>query len=288
MKTSANNWWSNRLAPLLLVLIAAVPLAAGFVYALLYSVGLAGWLGKGFTTLHWEAVLREGLLWSSIGYSLYLAVVVVVVAYGSATLLTLLMLRRGPTATESYFLFLPLGIPAIGAAFFFLQWWGGGGWLARWAYHAGMIDSPAAFPALIHDAGGLGIISAHVLLALPFFTLLLLQVSRQQRLADLLQVARALGATTLQGFRRVTLPLLWRQTWPQVVLYGLFVMGSYEVPLLLGRSHPEMLSVLVIRKLQRFSLTDIPQGMAIATAYVVLVVTALAVLFIFHRKSLRP
>ena len=90
-----------------------------------------------------------------------------------------------------------------------------------------------------------------------------------------------LGANRKQILRKLLLPILLRKSWPTVVLYYLFVLGSFEVPLLLGRSNPEMVSVLVVRKLTKFNLSDKPEGYAIAFAYIVLMVL---LVFLIQRK----
>jgi putative spermidine/putrescine transport system permease protein len=61
-------------------------------------------------------------------------------------------------------------------------------------------------------------------------------------------------------------------------------MGTYEIPLLLGRQSPSMLSVLVIRKLQRFNLADIPQAYAISVIYIILVSIILMLVYRSQRK----
>lgn len=79
------------------------------------------------------------------------------------------------------------------------------------------------------------------------------------------------------------MPVLLRQSFPTLVLYFIFVMGSYEIPLLLGSQSPQMMSVLTIRKLQRFDLTDMPQAYVVGVLYTVFVVGV--VVFLLRKKS---
>lgn len=280
MKTSAPTW-PNSLLRWGFVVVAVLPLLAGLVYAGLYSVGLAGALASGFTGQHWQALWQEGVLWQTLGFSLYIAGMSIGLSWLVAVWLVGASRGRLQHGALGYLLFLPLGIPAIAAAFFIFQWLGSTGWLSRLAYQIGLIQQPQDFPNWVNDPFGVGIIAAHVMLALPFFTLLLAHIFRQERIAELLTLGKTLGASTHQQWFRLILPILWLRSRPVVLVYTLFVLGSYEIPLLLGRSHPEMVSVFVIRKWQRFSLDTIPQGMAMAVLYVVLV---LGVLFFFHRK----
>jgi len=55
-------------------------------------------------------------------------------------------------------------------------------------------------------------------------------------------------------------------------LYGLFLVGAYEVPLLLGRQSPRMLSVLIAQKFRRFDLLELPQAYVLTCLYAIIVV----------------
>lgn len=280
MKISAPTW-PNSLLRWSFVAIVTLPLLAGLIYAASYSVGLAGVLSDGFTWQHWQALWSEGVLWQTMGFSLYIAVVSIACSWLGALWLVWLSRGRLQKGFLGYLLFLPLGMPAIAAAFFIFQWLGSTGWLSRLAFQIGLIQQPQDFPNWVNDPFGVGILVAHVLLALPFFTLLLANIFTQERLHELLVLGKTLGASTRQNMAHIVVPLLWKRSHPVVLVYTLFVLGSYEIPLLLGRSHPEMLSVFIIRKWQRFSLDTIPQGMAMAVLYVLLV---LLILCLSHRK----
>jgi putative spermidine/putrescine transport system permease protein len=68
-------------------------------------------------------------------------------------------------------------------------------------------------------------------------------------------------------------------------LFFVFVLGSYEIPLLLGRQSPQMMSILTMRKLERFDLATIPQAYVIALIYTVMMVFFLG--FAYKRKLLK-
>ena len=68
------------------------------------------------------------------------------------------------------------------------------------------------------------------------------------------------------------------------MLFFIYVMGAYEIPLLLGRQSPQMLSVLAMRKYARFDITQKPEAFAIAFLYAVLV----SVVLISLRRQIRP
>ena len=56
------------------------------------------------------------------------------------------------------------------------------------------------------------------------------------------------------------MPVLLRRAAPTLVLYGVAVLGAYDIPLLLGRTYPQMVSVFVTDRLSRFDLNEIPVG----------------------------
>ncbi len=281
-KKSLRIRYLHRKAGLALhVLLTLLPLAAGGIYALLYSVGLAGSLAPGFTLRYWDSLISRGTLWQTFAYSAYIMMVSVLLSYASALALVISGRGRLMQQSRSRIFYLPLAMPALVLAFFAFRFFSGGGWLASLAFRAGWIESPQEFPELVNDPYGVGIIFVHFLLAFAFFSIYLDRVYANERIGEQVQSARVLGAGYGQSLRRVVLPMILRKTWPAVSLYALFVFGSYEVPLLLGRSSPEMLSVRIVRMLSRFNLEDRPEGFAIVFAYMMLSVLAVILL----RKS---
>lgn len=261
--------WSLSLA--LLVLLTAVPMIAGLGYALLYSLGLVGLLREGFSWQHWRNVLGSWAFWQSLGFSLYLAAGSMALAIALALQLVLRWRGAWQKGWLSYGIYLPLTFPAMVVAFLVFQWLTGAGWFARLAYHSGLLKDVNQFPAMVNDQWGIGILLAHAAMATPFFAIFFGQLYVAERLPAYAQLAASLGATQRQVRRRVLIPVLLRRGSPTLILYFVFVLGSYEIPLLLGSQSPQMLSVLAIRKLQRFNLQDIPQAYVICLVYAALV-----------------
>jgi putative spermidine/putrescine transport system permease protein len=136
---------------------------------------------------------------------------------------------------------LPLPVPhlvaAVGVSLLLAQ----SGLLARVLYAVGVIDQPAAMPALIYDRGAVGIITAYVWKETPFMALAALAALRSAN-SDLEQAARTLGARRWQTLRYVTLPLIAPGLLGAAVIVWAFTFGAFEVPLLLGQSYPRMLA----------------------------------------------
>ena len=185
-------------------------------------------------------------------------------------------------------IYLPLAIPATVAAFLVLQFLSGSGLVARallWLGFGAAGDAGAgSLIALTNDKFAVGIVVAHVLIAVPFFVLLLAQTYKAQQIHKLNQVAAGLGTPKRSRLTRITLPILIRRVMPNTVLFFIYVLGAYEIPLLLGRQSPQMVSVLAMRKYARFDITQKPEAFVIAILYAALVAMALVLL----RRHVQP
>ncbi|MCB0598138.1 MAG: ABC transporter permease subunit [Lewinellaceae bacterium] len=265
--------------------LTAFPLLLGIGYALFYSLGLAGILSDGFTLEHWRAVLGSAGFWEAMAFSAYVALV----SIGLAVALALGLVVRRPLAFErgplSFYIYLPLAMPAIVMAFFIFQMMSKGGALSRIAYQLGLVEGLSQFPDWVNEQYGIGIITAHFLMALPFFIILYTQTYSHEGIKALMQQALTLGASRRQAAWRVAAPVLFRRSFATAILYFLFVMGSYEIPLLLGSQSRQMVSVLAIQKLQRYNLADIPQAYAISVVYSAIVI-ALVLWLLGSRRQL--
>ena len=261
------------------VVCAGLPIAGSLAYAGAYSVGLAGLLSHGFTLDYWRQALADREVGAAFATSGYVASMVVVLTVGGSLTLALALgeaLRRGPLATLIYF---PLALPGTVAALCAFQWLSGAGLLARAAFRLGWIDRPNQFPGMVFDPWSVGIILTHVALATPFFTLLFMRLAEREKLPDLLALASTLGAGRRARLWRVAVPLLLRRASANVALLFVAVAGSFEIPLLLGPQHPQMISVLAWRRFSRFDLADKPTAFIVSLLYTAAVLLFLAAWF---------
>lgn len=250
--------------------VAVLPIAASLAYSFLYTIGLAGLLQHGLTAATWVTVLSSRELWKSLGLSVAVAATVCALAAGGGLLLALALRRQLSRGPLSYAIYLPLALPGTVAAFLGFQILSPAGLLSRLAYRLGVTGSLAAFPALTNDRWAIGIVATEAGLALPFFALLFAQLYESERVADFDALSRTLGASRAQSFWRVAVPLLLDAGASNVLLLFVAALGAYEVPLLLGRQSPQMLSVLAMQKFQRFDLSQKPQAFVIAILYTAL------------------
>lgn len=261
------------------ILFAAVPVLFGFGYALLYSFGLTGVLSDGFTTAYWEKTLLAGEFWKSLGYSLFIAVLVMTVSLFFSIWIVISWTQNLYKGLLSYVTYLPLAFPAIVMAFFSFQLLSKSGVVSRLFFNMGIINDLNQFPDWTNDALGISIIFSLCLLITPFFIILYSNLYQSERIQELKALAGTLGAKKNQITIQVIVPILLKKSAFTIMLFVIFVMGTYEIPLLLGRQDPSMLSVFIIQKLQKFNLADIPQAYAIAVIYILLVAALIAVVY---------
>ena len=108
--------------------------------------------------------------------------------------------------------------------------------------HLGSLEDPL-LPLMVNDAYGLGIIATYVFKEAPFVMMLILSSLRgETRVLE--NAAQNLGANALYTLRTVTLPALWVPLRTGALLVFAYTFGAFDVPLLLGRTRPQMLGVL--------------------------------------------
>ena len=275
---------SNRTLPgfmglLLFLLLAILPIAFSIGYAASYSLGLTGLLSDGFTLSHWNNVFSRWEVWNSLTLSVYISAVTVILTITISLGIAIHMRSSLDKGVLSYAIYLPLAIPATVSAFLVFQLLSGAGFLSRIFMSVGLIESINDFPDLINDAAGIGIIAAHTGLAIPFFIILFHEIYTREHISDLTQLAFTLGAQPVQVFLSVTLPLLLKRGAMNIALLFIIVMGSYEIPLLLGRQSPQMISVLTMRKYEMFDISEKPEAFIAALLYTAIVLVLLTLIF---------
>lgn len=263
---------------IIFILLTVAPLLVGVGYALLYSVGLVGLLNTGFTLENWIKVLTDEAFWRSLGFSFYIAFITILI---SASLAMAAVVRVGAwfrRGTLSFMIYLPLVFPAMVMGFYTFQLLSKAGILSRIGFQLNIIQEVNNFPDLVNDTWGIGIIFAHVCMATPFLLILFNNLYQNERLEAYANLAKTLGATQGQITWRVLIPVLLNKAFATLLLYFIFVMSAYEIPLLLGSQSRQMVSVFTIQKLQRFNLEDMPQAYVVSVVYTVLIMIMLIVL----------
>lgn len=276
---------SGRLAGLGLLLAAiGVPMGWAVIYSGLYSLGGIGLLSDGWTLRHWKAAVVTGGLTESLLFSPAVAATVTLLATTAALGVTLLAPQLRSDRVALSLALLLLATPSAVMSLMAFQILSPGGGIARVAFHAGLIASPTQFPVLVNDPYAIGIIVTQFCGSFPLLVLFFLKAWSTARADAYCRLAESLGATVAQARLRVALPLLLRHGRPLILLSFLFNLGSYEVPLLLGRQSPQMFSVLTQRRFGQFDLSMRPQAFALAVSYFVLVAIGLHIYLGLRRR----
>ena len=261
----------------------SVPLLLGFGFALLYSFGWVGLLNKGFTLNHWQNLFSSSGAVQSLWYTGILTLFSVVLVLSLSLLLSWSWWVHSKSQYPKW-LALPLLFPPLIAGFVWYQILYPGGLFSRLAYALGLVEGLENFPRMVNDQWSIGILVVHTFLILPIFSILFIETGKKENMDGLWATSATLGATKFHFFKKVYVPVLLRKSQAVIWLYGIFLAGTYEVPLLLGRSNPQVVSVFITEKLNKFNLQEIPSGYAMAVLYSVIMFT---LIFLFIRKKSR-
>ncbi|MFC4262888.1 ABC transporter permease subunit [Ferruginibacter yonginensis] len=258
---------------------------AGLVYAILYSIGAVGVFAQAINLKVIVNTLQSNEVLSAFLFSFYIAIMAIAISL-LVVLPNVITFHQQVTQHKNAFvLYLPLAIPAIVAAFISFQLFGKTGLLSAIAFKLGIINNLQQFPDWVNDTWGIGIIATHALMAIPFFTIYFSNLFVAENLQSLGHVAHTLGATPRQVTYKIYYPNLIKKGAATILLYFVFVLGSYEIPLLLGQQQPQMITVLIVKKLQRFNIADMPQGYCIAVLYCILIMLVMGVFFKLKKQT---
>ena len=262
----------------LYLVLVSLPVIAGLTYAFLYSIGAIGILNTEINFSAWTTVFSEIYFWKALLYSLYIAIVSVGLSVIFSFLLAYYWRENFKKGILSSAIYLPLCFSSTVMAFFMYQMLSQSGFLSRATYLLHLSKKINDFPVLINDTFGIGIILTMIVLITPFFIILFSNIYNNEKIENLATSAITLGASKKQIISKIVIPVIFNKSKITLLLFVLFVMGNYEVPLLLGGQNPQMISVLIVQKIQRFNLYDIPQGYVMSILYLVLILLFLMII----------
>ena len=205
-------------------------------------------------------LLQDPELRAALGFTFWIAFASTVISTLTGVALAL-GLRNSRSAMSV--LQIPIAMPHLTMAIVLLHLASPSGLISRTAFALGFIQSPAQFPDLVQDPYGLGIILTYWIKETPFLAVtslaLLMRSGRQYE-----EVAQNLGAGYWDRLRFVTLPLLAPAILPAALIVFAFVFAAFDVPFLLGRSYPTVLSVLAQRYFQSSEVAGRPSAMLVS------------------------
>lgn len=259
-----------RLSPLLVPFLALF--AGGVAFAVAQSLGFASPVDVPRGLHAYRDIFSATWFWSSLLHALAVGLLSAVIAC-LAGLAVAWGIWRLPAAMQvpAVVSQVPLILPHITVGFVVLLLLGRSG-LAACACHAvGLISSMDQFPALVYSSNGVGLITAYALKGSSFVVLMVLAALRRFD-ARQLTVARMLGSGRWRSFRSLVLPHLAPALGTSFIILFLFGFGAVDLPLVIGASRPEMVSVLAYRLYFHRDIVTRPRAMAILV--VVFIVSA--------------
>lgn len=257
--------------------IVLFPVVLAFYFAARYSFGFLNIPSIQQGGQHWKAVLQDGSFWASLGFSAGVAIASVGMAVLLGAIFAFISYRGRSNEKLAFVWYSAMIFPPVVAAWLGFQWLGQSGWISRFLFQWGLIHGPADFPAWVLGNSPWALILIHGCLITPFFTLYFFDLYRSLQLNELLQMSQNFGMSVAQFFRYAGLQLLGRKILPLMVLYTILIMGSYEIPLVVGGVYPKMLSVYIVDKLQKFDLANIPQAYVVTVIYFLVAATIILI-----------
>ncbi len=270
------------LAPALTVIILLF--IGGLLFGLMQSVNYMPIIGlHDFSLDAYRSIFSDSQFLGSLALTLGVSITatLLTVVFSIITALALRQTFIGKRMVNFLYQF-PITIPhlviAIGTMLLFSQ----SGVFSRFATSLGFISTQSQFPILVYDDWGIGIIFVYLWKQIPFVGLIVLSILQSSG-NDFEELAHSLGANKWQSFRHVLLPLIIPGILPASIICFAFVFGSYEVPFLLGKPYPTVLSVLAYRLYEDTDLNSRPQSMAIAIFIAVFV----SILVLAYKKVIK-
>lgn len=263
-------------APALVVVVLLF--GGGLVLGLIQSLGhlpAAGMQSLSFK--HFANVLGDPDFLQSLMLTLYVALTSTVIAAAISIVMAIFLLSLSEKSRMVHFIFqIPLTVPHLVIAVAMVFMLTPTGLLSRLVIKLGLIDSSSAFPLLVNDSWGIGIILTYVWKEIPFITLMILSVLRRTGV-ELLEVGRTLKAGRWQRFRYITLPTISPSLGAACLIVFAYTFGTFEVPFLMGQTYPMMLPVWAYKNYSDVDLLARPEG--IATGLIIAGIIVVAIVF---------
>ena len=179
----------------------------------------------------------------------------------------------------------PIIIPHLIVALFIIILFGKVGWLARLFYFLGFENAQSWFSSFIYDSKGRGVILAYLWKEVPFIIFYCYPLLRRVD-KELGEAAETLGATSIQTFLKITVPLAKTTIITGFIMIFLYAFGAYELPNLLGPTLPRTLPELAYIEYTHPDLLNRPYAMAVnGVILAVSVILSLVILKLVNYKG---
>ncbi len=257
-----------------IILLFGGGLTLGLLQALGYSAS------QGFAAIgleHFLNVLRDPDFTKSLLLTLHISITSTLIAAAVSVALALALTRwAADSKAISFILQIPLTVPHLVIAISVLLLLAPAGLFSRLLSSLAIIPGSGAFPLLINDRWGIGILAVYIWKEIPFITFMLLSVLKNMG-TELLEAGATLNASRFQRFSFITLPIIAPSLGSACLIVFAFTFGAFEVPYLLGRTYPLVLPVWAYKNYSDIDLLSRPEGIAIGL--IIAMIVTLSIIF---------
>ncbi len=236
---------------------------------------------------HFKTIFTDPDFAGSITLTLYISLTSTLLAASISIALALIIIHwAAESRIINFILEIPLTVPHLVIAISILLLLSPAGVFSRLLSFFDLLSSPSAFPLLINDDYGVGIIVVYVWKEVPFITFMLLSVLTNLG-PELNEAGATLKASRIQRFRYITLPIIGPSLGAACLIVFAFTFGAFEVPYLLGKTYPISLPVWAYKSYSDVDLLARPEGIAIGliiATIITLSITLSQLLIHFARK----
>ncbi|MGF3182208.1 ABC transporter permease [Facklamia sp. P12934] len=174
---------------------------------------------------------------------------------------------------------IPIIVPHLVVALFTLQLFGRTGIFARILFAMGISNAQAWFDALMFQPNGWGIIFSFMWKEIPFVLFYCYPIisSINNKLGE---AAQTLGASRLQSFIKIVLPLSKNTILAAFFIIFMYAFGSYELAALLGPTLPKALPIAAYQAYMHPDLSQRPLAMAYNGILILISLIAVVVIYL--------
>ena len=279
----------NKAGLYLLILpqiILSIIFIIGLVYGIILSFGIIPNLGTIKPGLYYyiEIFAKEDFL-SSIGFSLYLAFISALLSSVIGVIIAYFIIDLDAKALIG-FIEVPIIVPHIVVALFTINIFSQNGILARIFYQLGFISTQQDFWLIVYNESGFGIILAYLWKEIPFIIYFVISIISSIN-KSLGEAAINLGASKLQTFFNIILPLSMNTIVSGFLIIFVFALGAYELPLLLGSTLPQAIPIKAYNEYMHPDLAHRPYSMALNTLVIIISLVSAFIYFSILNKSMK-
>ncbi len=175
----------------------------------------------------------------------------------------------------------PLILPHIAVAFIVVILWSQTGVVSAVFHLLGLVGDYSRFPDIIYGRNGISLVLAYIYKETPFVMLMVIALLRRYDRKQI-ETARMLGGGEVRIFFRLVVPFLLPVMHSVFVILFVYSFGAFDIPFILGRSEPSMLSVKVFDLYFTRGLESRPAALA---ALVLMFLFSLAGIFIYFAAT---